>query len=118
MIIDETFMWLYIACRIGKAFITLGWLSIVISIILAIAKIEIDSREVDTHRVLSKSLCVALVLTVVSFPIGAITPSSDECKAYAAYAIGKDVATSDEAKRLFNAALKYIEGESTPTPQP
>ena len=52
-----------------------------------------------------------LVTSFISLAMFALLPSISDVKAYAAYVIGKDVATSDEAKRLFNAAINYLESD-------
>ena len=53
-----------------------------------------------------------LTTAFVSLCLGALLPSKSDATAYAAYVIGKDVTSSPEAKRLFEAAINYIEGNT------
>lgn len=113
MIINETFMWLYVAYKVGSGLLTIGVVSAICCLTTVIIKgANYEDRDWDKAQpVLSRLLYTTLIIAGVTLSCSSIAPSRDDVKAYAAYAIGKDVATSDEAKRLFNAALKYLEGK-------
>jgi hypothetical protein len=113
MIIDETFMWLYVAYKIGKV---CGVMAVIflLSIIPFIAMVGENCGEKNLwYKLGVKGILVAFIGAIVCAPIGVLTPDAEEVKAYAAYAIGKNVTTSDEGKRLFDAAINYLEGKPT-----
>ncbi len=114
MIIDETFMWLYTAYKFGQmcfAPFSVACFASIISIMLYVEPME------KSAPIAVKIWKISAYVIPISLCFGLITPSENELKAYAAYAIGKDVTTSDEAKRLFNAAINYIEGQTTKVEQ-
>lgn len=115
MIIDETFMWLYVTAKIGNALCVLGIATAIVGAISAIVMgFNVGDREwKDALITVKRVFFTMLVTSFISLSAYALTPSRDDVKAYAAYAIGKDVATSAEAKRLFDAAINYIEGKAT-----
>lgn len=109
MIINETFMWLYAAYKIGEACTALAAFSTILCVIAIPIFVECEERG----KFIAKCIWIAsLFVLPISLAIAALAPGKDELKMYATYAIGKDVANSDEAKRLFDAATKYIEGET------
>lgn len=113
MIIDETFMWMYAAYKIGKlcAVMTVVFL---LSLIPFIWMVEDNCEEKNLwYKIGIKGIVAGLISAMVCVPIATLTPDVEEVKAYAAYAIGKEVTTSAEAKRLFDAAINYIEGKPT-----
>lgn len=113
MIIDETFMWLYAAYKIGKMCAVLTVVSL-LSLIPFITMVGENCEEKNLwYKLGIKGIVAVFISAMVCVPIATITPDVEEVKAYAAYAIGKDVVTSDEAKALFNSALKYIDGQTT-----
>ena len=59
------------------------------------------------------SFWVSVPALMLCLLVAGMTPSKDELKAYAAYRIGEKVVTSDEADRLMNAALLYLEGKAS-----
>lgn len=114
MIIDETFMWLYAAYKFGQmcfAPFFVACVALLIGIPLYLDPVN------NSERIAVKIWKISAYVIPISLCFALITPSENELKAYAAYAIGKDVTTSDEAKRLFNAAINYIEGQTTKVEQ-
>lgn len=121
MIIDETFMWLYLLHKAGQACIPLGVISGAASVLLCAAGIgfslSLESSPYDkTEREIGRKMLGCLWFSVpalfVFILVGSLSPSKDELKAYAAYRIGEKVVSSDEAQRLMNAALMYLEGKA------
>lgn len=102
-------MWLYAAYKIGEVCTAFAF----ISFILCLMAFPIAAEGEEHGEAIAKFIWIAsLFVLPITILIAAITPSEDELKAYAAYAIGKDVVTSNEAKALFNSALKYIDGKT------
>ena len=114
MIIDETFMWLYITAKVGNALCVLGVVSAVVGIISAIVMaIELSDRDlVNAMGTVKRVFFAMLITTLISLSLCALMPSRSDAISYAAYVIGKDVTTCDETKRLFEAAINYIEGNT------
>ncbi len=109
MIIDETFMWLYAAYKLGEACTAFA----AISAILCLIAFPIAAEGGEHGESIAKFIWIAsLFVLPINILIACITPGEAELKAYAAYAIGKEAVTSNEAKALFNTALKYIEGQT------
>lgn len=109
MIIDETFMWLYLAYKFTAvavaAFVGCGFASLIV--------IPMYFEPMgESDRIALKVWKISAFVIPVSLFIALITPSENELKAYAFYAISKDVTTCDETKRLFDAAINYIEGNA------
>ena len=115
MIINETFMWLYVTSNIGAAFCILGVFFTIVSAVTAIAiGVNYEDRDwVKAIPTLRRLFYTSMTLACIGLTVSAVLPSKNDVKAYAAYAIGKDVVTSNEAKALFNSALKYIDGQIT-----
>lgn len=114
MIINETFIWLYVAAKVGNALFVLGIASAIVAVIsAAVIGINIDDRNWTNALVtVRRVVFTTLITAVVSFSLSALLPSKSDATAYAAYVIGKDVTSSAEAKRLFEAAINYIEGNT------
>ena len=109
MIINETFMWLYVAYKIGEVCTTLAF----ISVILCLIAIPVADAGGERGEAIAKFIWIAsLFVLPINIAIATIAPGEDELKAYAAYAIGKDVVNSNESKELFDAAIKFLEGET------
>lgn len=115
MIINETFMWLYVTSKISNAFCCLGAVSLICSIICAIVKgVNMDDSDWREAQItLRRLFYITFTIGTTALTLSSVLPSTNDVKAYAAYAIGKDVVTSNEAKALFNTALKYIDGQIT-----
>ena len=114
MIIDETFIWIYVTAKVGNALCILGVISAVVSAFSSIA-IMIGLGDHDWTNALvtvRRVLFTTLITAFVSLSLGALLPSRSDAVAYAAYVIGKDVTSSAEAKRLFKAAINYVEGNN------
>lgn len=105
MIIDETFMHLYILYKVGNACGVLSFLGLIFVIVFAALCV---SEEKNCNRALGISTLITASLLFVF----AITPSKQEVTAYAAYAIGEKCVTSEAAKRMLDAAINYLEGNS------
>ena len=102
-------MWLYAAYKFGEVCTTLSFTSA----ILCFIAIPISFEGGERGAAIAKFIWIAsLFVLPINIAIATIAPGEDELKAYAAYAIGKEAITSKESKELFNAALKYIEGET------
>ena len=121
MIIDETFMMLYWLHKVGQACVPLGAISGLASVSLLVAGITFslgdefhpaDRKEHELGRKILSFLWISVPALFVFILVGCLSPSKDELKAYAAYRIGEKVVTSDEAQRLMNAALMYLEGKA------
>lgn len=120
MVIDDTFMMLYWLHKVGEACIPLGVISGAASALLCAAGIgfylssELYLDDNKTEREIGRKMLGYLWFFVpalfVFILVGSLSPSKDELKAYAAYRIGERVVSSDEAQRLMNAALLYLEG--------
>lgn len=102
-------MWLYAAYKFGEACTAFAFISIVVCVIaLPIADLGGERGEF-----IAKFIWIAsLFVLPISILIACITPNEAELKTYTAYAIGKDVVNSDESKELFDAAIKFLEGET------
>ena len=120
MIIDEVFMMLYWLYKVGQACVPLGVISGFASASLCIAGIAFSlsddhpfgRKEHELGRKMLSFLWISVPALFVFILVGFLSPSKDELKAYAAYRIGEKVVTSEEAHRLMNAALLYLEGEA------
>lgn len=103
MILDETFIWLYAAFKVGRACIVLvfaGFLG-------AISFFAIACEKQGSI----KPTIICSVFGVLCLFIAVVTPSFEEVKGYAYYRIGADTVNSDVAKRLFDATMKLIENK-------
>ena len=114
MIIDETFIWLYTAAKVGDALCILGAISAAVSAFSAIAIVIglSESSWANALVIVRRMFFTTLSTTFISMSLGALLPSRSDAAAYAAYVIGKDVTSSTEAKRLFEAAINYVEGNA------
>lgn len=114
MIINETFMWLYVTAKVGEALCVLGFMSVVAGLICAIVMgLNIEDRNWTNALVTVRRVFFTMFVTAfVSLSLGVLMPSKSDAISYAAYVIGKDVTSSAEAKRLFEAAINYIEGNT------
>lgn len=109
MIINDTFMWLYAAYKFGEACTSFSF----IGAILCFIAFPIAVEGGEHGEAIAKFIWIAsLFVLPISIFIACITPGEAELKAYAAYAISKDVVNSDESKELFDAAIKFLEGET------
>lgn len=109
MIINETFMWLYAAYKIGEACTAFA----VFIAILCLFSLPLADAGGERGESIAKIIWIAsLFVLPITISIAVITPGEAELKAYAAYTIGKDVVNSDESKELFDAARKFLEGET------
>lgn len=109
MIINETFMWLYAAYKLGEVCTALAF----IGAILCLIAIPIADLGGERGESIAKIIWIAsLFMLPINISIAIITPGETELKAYAAYVIGKDVVNSNESKELFDAAIKFLEGET------
>ena len=85
------------------------------SLILLVLGIGFSIEDVGDSTLskrLLRGLWVSIPLAFVCMFIACVAPRMDELKAYAAYRIGEKVVTSEEAHRLMNAALLYMEGKA------
>ncbi len=114
MIINETFVWLYVTAKVGNALCVLGIVSAIVGVISAIVLgLNIEDRNWTNALVTVRRVFFAMLVTAfVSLSLSALMPSKSDAITYAAYVIGKDVTSSAEAKRLFEAAINYIEGNT------
>ena len=115
MIIDETFMWLYLFYKVGGACGPVAGVLGLTSLILLVLGMGFcieDLTDSNLGKRLLRGLWVSIPLTLVFMCIACVAPRMNELKAYAAYRIGEKVVTSEEAHRLMNAALLYLEGKA------
>lgn len=119
MIIDETFMWLYLFYKVGGACGpvagALGLMSFILLILgigFSIEDFSFPSTGSTLGKRLLRGLWGSIPLALVCMCIACVAPSMDELKAYAAYRIGERVVTSEAAERMMNAALLYLEGKA------
>lgn len=102
-------MWLYAAYKFGQACTALA----AISALLCVIAFPISFEGGERGEAIAKFIWIAsLFVFPITISIAVITPGGAELKAYAAYTIGKDVVNSDESKELFEAARKFLEGET------
>lgn len=114
MIINETFIWLYVVAKVGEALCVLGVISAVVGAISAIViGVNLTDRYWENALVtVRRVFFTMLITTFISLSLCALLPSKSDAAAYAAYIIGKDVTSSAEAKRLFETAINCIEGDT------
>jgi hypothetical protein len=109
MIINDTFMWLYAAYKFGTFCIA----PFILCVLLSIFAIAMFCEPIGDSR---RYACIIWKISAFVVPISlffiVITPSAFELKAYAAYAISKDIVNSDESKELLDAVTKFLEGET------
>ena len=118
MIIDETFMWLYWLYKVGQTCGPFAAIFAIVSLIMAAAgcanyfQPDLDKykKEIKFVKMMLNSLWFSVPAFMLFLLVAVITPSKDELKAYAAYRIGERVVTSEEAKRMMDVALRYLEG--------
>lgn len=101
MIIDETFIWLYAAFKVGRACIILA----IAGILGAIGFFAIACEKQGSI----KPTMICAVFCVLCLFIAVVTPNFEEVKGYAYYRIGSDVVDSDAAKQLFEATMNLLE---------
>ncbi len=105
MIIDETFMLLYKLYKVGNACGLLSLLSLFF-VMFSFASCLVEEKPFGWAFGISTFITTSLLF------VFAITPSKQEVTAYAAYAIGEKCVTSETAKRMLDAAINYLEGDS------
>lgn len=106
MIIDETFMHLYILYKVGNACGSLCFFGLIFAII------SFAALCVTEEKLFAWTLGISTLITASLFFVFAITPSKQEVTAYAVYAIGEKCVTSETANRMLDAAINYLEGNS------
>ncbi len=101
MIIDETFIWLYAAFKVGRACLILALAGLLGAIcFFAIA--------CEKHGSIKPTVTCAVFCVLCLF-IAVVTPNFEEVKGYAYYRIGSEVVDSDAAKKLFEATMNVLE---------
>lgn len=121
MVIDDTFMMLYWLYKVGKTCTVLAVILAGFVLTMAVGgcscylqpDLELYKKDIKVGKMMLNSLWVSVPALMLCLLVAGITPSKDELKAYAAYRIGEKVVTSDEADRLMNAALLYLEGKAS-----
>lgn len=121
MVIDDTFMMLYWLHKVGETCFLLASVSVLVSAGLALfgcklvlqTDLDIYKQEIEVGKKMLNFLWFSIPALMLFLLVAGISPSKDELKAYAAYRIGEKVVTSDEANRLMNAALLYLEGKAS-----
>lgn len=101
MIIDETFIWLYAAFKVGRACLILAPAGLLGSICFFVIACEKNGSI--------KPTVTCAVFCVLCLFIAAVTPNFEEVKGYAYYRIGSEVVDSDAAKQLFEATMNVLE---------
>lgn len=118
MIIDETFMWLYWLYKVGQACGHLAAIFAFGSLLIAGTgcflyfqpDLDISKKEIKAGKMMLKPLWFSVPAFILCLLVARLSPDRDELKAYAAYRIGERVVTSEEAKRMMDVALRYLEG--------
>ena len=101
MIIDDTFTALYLLYKVGCA---IGTVSIACFGIILIWIMCVKGYKPEMKKL--------FLWTVALIALGSLTPSCDEVKAYAIYAISRDAANSETAQRLTEATINFLEGKA------
>ena len=118
MIIDDTFMMLYWLYKVGQtcvhfAVTLASWSLLVLAFGCCLhSDEELYKKDIKVGKIMLNSLWVSVPALFLCLLVAGMTPSKDELKAYAAYRIGEKVVSSDEAQRMLNAALLYLEGKA------
>ena len=91
MIIDETFIWLYVASKVSDALCILGAISAVVSIISALTiAIGLGDRNWTNALVTARRMLFTTLITAfISLSLCALLPSKNDAASYAAYEIGR-----------------------------
>lgn len=101
MIIDETFIWLYAAFKVGRACFILALGGLLGTLAFFIIACEKNGSI--------KPTVTCAVFCVLCLFIAVVTPDFKEVKGYAYYRIGSEVVDSDAAKQLFEATMNVLE---------
>lgn len=101
MIIDETFIWLYAAFKVGRACLILAPASLLGSLGFFVIACE-------KHGSIKPTVTCAVFCVLCLF-IAVVTPNFEEVKGYAYYRIGSEVVDSDAAMQLFEATMNVLE---------
>lgn len=101
MIIDETFMWLYVAFKVGRACLILAFAGL-------LGAISFFAIACEKNGSIKPTVACAVFCVLCLF-IAMMTPNFDEVKGYAYYRIGSEVVDSDAAKQLFEATMNVLE---------
>lgn len=101
MIIDETFIWLYAAFKVGRACLILAPACFLGAICFFVIACEKNGNI--------KPTVTCAVFSVLCLFIAVVTPNFEEVKGYAYYRIGADMVDSDAAKQLFEATMNVLE---------
>lgn len=108
---NDTFILLYWLYKLGTAFACVGaMLLLAAGIFPLIQVIHADIYDIPTKINCSgyKKLAIA---GLICLALGTVAPGKEELKAYAVYSIGTEVINSQDAQRLIDAAIKYIDGD-------
>lgn len=101
MIIDETFIWLYAAFKVGRACLILALAGL-------LGAVGFFAIACEKHGSIKPTMTCAVFCVLCLF-IAVVTPNFEEVKGYAYYRIGAEVADSDAAKQLFEATMNVLE---------
>lgn len=108
MIIDETFMWLYVAYKVGHAFVIPAAVSVLASLVMIPISIESDDNK-KVYDIAFKVWKISAFVFPISLFVAVMTPSMSDVHNYAKYKIGENVVNSDDAKRLIEATINKLE---------
>lgn len=116
MIIDQTFMWLYAIHKLGlflTPFAILSGFGFIVSLCSLIGCYDSDEERLKLLIPMFGKLSFwSALVCFFSSLVAIVSPSKDEVKAYAIYAISKQVSNSPQAKELFDAGIKYLENKT------
>ena len=102
-------MWLYAAYKFGQACTVLT----IFYAVLCVIAIPIFSECGECGKSIAKFIWISsLFVLPITLPIATLMPGKYELNMYANSANSKDVVNSDESKELFDAAIKFLEGET------
>lgn len=118
MVIDDTFMMLYWLYKVGQACGPLAAVFAIGSLFMTLAGCcyyfqvdrDILKKEIKAGKMMLNFLWFSVPAFILCLLVARLSPDRDELKAYAAYRIGERVVTSEEAKRMMDVALRYLEG--------
>lgn len=108
---NDTFILIYWLYKLGTAFAFVGAVLLLGAAILPLIQvIHADIYDIPTKINCSSYIKLAIA-GLICLAVGTVAPGKEELKAYAVYSIGTEVINSQDAQRLIDAAIKYIDGD-------
>lgn len=108
---SDTFILLYWLYKLGAAFAFVGAMLLLAAGIFPLIQV----MHADFNDISAKINCGSYIKLAIAglicLALGTVAPDKEELKAYAVYSIGTEVMNSQEAQRLIDAAINYIDGD-------